>query len=260
MKKEKEALAGELSPLHPSSFSPQPSRIILWDIDGTLLRSHHPGEFTKYFAPTLERLFGTSGRLSELTVSGMTDLQIVQEALHEQGYSHEAIRERLNELSEMFMHEMERVVTYHAPFFYALPGAREALEAIERHPRYASSLLTGNIRPAAYLKLRIVGLDDFFQLPGAFGDDHYDRRELPAIAHRRLEEHFGYALRPEQLIVIGDTPNDISCARYFGAHAIAVATGRSYTADELRTFNPDAILPDLRYTDLLLRTLDELLK
>lgn len=238
--------------------SPSDLRIILWDIDGTLVRSHRPGEFTKYVAPTLERVFGTSGRLHELTPSGMTDLQIAQEALREHGHTHTSVRERLDELRETFMHEMERVTTAHAPFFYALPGAREALETIERHPRYLSSLLTGNLRPAAFLKLRLVGLEDFFHLPGAFGDDSHDRRELPAIAHRLLEAHLGRTLRPEQLIVIGDTPNDIACARHFGAHTIAVGTGRSHTTDELRAHKPDAILPDLSDTNLLLETLDAL--
>jgi phosphoglycolate phosphatase-like HAD superfamily hydrolase len=233
-------------------------RIILWDIDGTLMRSHRPGEFTKYVAPTLERVFGSSGRLHELTPSGMTDLQIAQEALRDHGHTHISVRERLDELRETFMYEMERVTTAHAPFFYALPGARAALEAIERHPRYLSSLLTGNLHPAAFLKLRLVGLDNFFHLPGAFGDDSHDRRELPAIAHRRLELHLGHAVRPEQLIVIGDTPNDIACARHFRAHAIAVATGRSYTTEELRAHKPDAILPDLSDTNLLLQTLNAL--
>jgi len=230
-------------------------RIILWDIDGTLVRSHRPGEFTKYMIPTLEHVFGTAGRLGEFTVSGMTDMQIALEALSEHGHTHETIRLRLEDWREIFMREMERVTTEHAPFFYALHGAHVALAAVRDDSRYLSSLLTGNIHSAAHLKLRLVGLEKFFTLPGAFGEDSHDRRDLPAIAHHRLEASLGFTLDPAQLIIIGDTPNDIACARHHGCRAVAVATGRSHTADQLRAHNPDALLPDLRDTNLLLRTL-----
>jgi phosphoglycolate phosphatase-like HAD superfamily hydrolase len=246
--------------VHGSAFRVHHSdiRIILWDIDGTLVRSHRPGEFTRYMIPTLERVFGTAGRLGEFTVSGMTDMQIALESLSHQGHTHETIRLRLDDWQEIFMHEMERVTAEHAPFFYRLPGSIEALEAVGRNPRYLSSLLTGNIHPAAMLKLRLVGLEEFFTLPGAFGEDSHDRRDLPAIAHNRLEAALGFALDPAQLIIIGDTPNDIFCARHHGCRSIAVATGRSHTADQLRAHNPDALLTDLRDTNLLLSTLAEL--
>ena len=109
--------------------------------------------------------------------------------------------------------------------------------------------------PAAHLKLRLVGLGDFFRLPGAFGEDSHDRRDLPAVARERISRHLGHDLGPDQLIVIGDTPNDIACARHFGARAVAVATGRGYTVSDLAAHAPDAVLPDLTDTDLFLRTL-----
>jgi phosphoglycolate phosphatase-like HAD superfamily hydrolase len=135
---------------------------------------------------------------------------------------------------------------------------REALEALERSPRYLNSLLTGNVLPAARLKLRLVGLADFFRLPGAFGEDSHDRRDLPALARERINEHLQVNLSPGQFVVVGDTPNDIACARHFGARAVAVATGRGYTAAELGAHSPDAVLPDLADTELFLRTLSEL--
>ena len=229
-------------------------RVILWDIDGTLVRSRRNGFFRDYTAPVLLRAFGTAGRLEELAVSGMTDLQIVSEALRDEGFTAEQVRGRADELLPLYLEELERV-TRAEEVFYALPGAREALEALERSPRYLNSLLTGNVQPAARLKLRLVGLADFFRLPGAFGEDSHDRRDLPALARERLSRHLRVDLRPEQLVVIGDTPNDIACARHFGARAVAVATGRSYTAADLLPHEPDAILPDLTDTNLLLRAL-----
>jgi len=229
-------------------------RVVLWDIDGTLVRSRRNGFFKDYTAPVMLRVFGTAGRLGETPASGMTDLQIVAEALRDEGYTAEQVRGRAAELAPLYLEELERL-TRGEEVFYALPGAREALEALERAPRYLNSLLTGNVTPAALLKLRLVGLADFFRLPGAFGEDSHDRRDLPALARERINRHLGLDLAPEQFVVVGDTPNDVACARHFGARAVAVATGRSYTADELRRHDPDAVLQDLTDTGLLLDAL-----
>ncbi|HEX7315906.1 MAG TPA: HAD hydrolase-like protein [Pyrinomonadaceae bacterium] len=229
-------------------------RVILWDIDGTLLHSRRHGAFRDYMTPAMLRVFGTAGRLDELVVSGMTDLQIFTEALHGEGFTAERVRERLPELIPFFLEGMERMAG-EGELFRALPGTREALEATEREPRYLNSLLTGNVEPAARLKLRLVGLEEFFRLPGAFGDLSHDRRDLPAVARERISRHLNQDLNPDQLIVIGDTPNDIACARHFGARAVAVATGRGHTTDELLRYDPDAVLQDLTDTELLLRTL-----
>jgi phosphoglycolate phosphatase-like HAD superfamily hydrolase len=233
---------------------PNDLRVILWDIDGTLLHSRRHGAFRDYMAPAMMRVFGTAGRLDELVVSGMTDLQIFTEALQGEGYTAEQVRARLPELTPLFLEGMERMAA-EGELFQALPGAREALEALEREPRYLNSLLTGNVEPAARLKLRLVGLEDFFRLPGAFGELSHDRRDLPAVARERVSRHLGLDLNPDQLVVIGDTPNDIACARHFGARAVAVATGRSHTPADLLQYSPDAVLPNLNDTALLLRTL-----
>ena len=238
-------------------MSSEDLRVILWDIDGTLVRSRRNGFFKDYTGPVLMRAFGTAGRLGELSVSGMTDLQIIAEALRDEGFTPEQVRERAAELVPLYLEELERL-TRAEEIFYALPGTREALEALELSPRYLNSLLTGNVRPAAYLKLRLVGLSDFFGLPGAFGEDSHDRRDLPALARERINAHLGAELGPGQFVVVGDTPNDIACARHFGVRAVAVATGRGYTAADLAAHDPDAVLPDLADTELLLRTLAKL--
>jgi phosphoglycolate phosphatase-like HAD superfamily hydrolase len=221
------------------------------------VRTRRAGVFKDYTTPALVRLFGTAGRLHELSVSGMTDLQIVAEALRDEGFDEAAIRERATELAAVYLEELERL-TRGEDVYLALPGVRAALEAVENHPRYLNSLLTGNVEPAARLKLRAVGLEQFFRLPGAFGEDSHDRRDLPALARERLSRHLGVDLKPEQLVVIGDTPNDIACARHSNARVVAVATGRTYRAADLAPHEPDALLEDLTDTELLMRTLAEL--
>ena len=235
-------------------------RVLLWDIDGTLIRSRRPRAFHDYMAPALESVFGTAGRLAEMQVSGMTDTQIVIEALREEGFTREQIRERAGRLQERYMAELERAAAAAEgePLFELLPGVREVLAAVAAHPRYRSALLTGNIEAAARLKMRLVGLSDFFTLPGAFGDSSHDRRHLPALAARRINRHLGAQLAPAQFVVIGDTPNDIACARHFGARAVGVGTGRVNSVETLRPHAPDALLPDLSDTALVMSTLDGL--
>src|SRR5207249_2990417 len=168
------------------------------------------------------------------------------------------INSRRDELLRYYMDEMKRATGNGLQILEAMPGAREVLQAVNEHPRYASALLTGNIEPAAQLKVEITGLAEFFPLPGAFGNESFDRRDLPAIAAQRINEHLGATLPPEQFIVIGDTPNDIACARHFGARVVAVATGRVHSADVLREHKPDVLLPNLLDPNAVLQTLDRL--
>jgi len=233
-------------------------RILLWDIDGTLIRSAKIGGYKEYTIPVLEEIFGTSGRLAEMEVSGMTDLQIVFEALRDASISQDDILARTEVLVSRLTEEARKVTGNGVKFFELLPGVRETFEALAAHPRYESALVTGNIKPMAQLKMELVGLDHFFTLPGAFGDESHNRRDLPAKAAERIRNHLQMDLAPERFIVIGDTPNDIDCARHFGARAVAVGTGRSFSETQIRACKPDALLPDLADVELVLRTLEKL--
>ena len=233
-------------------------RILLWDIDGTLIRSVRPGAYKDYTIPVLEEIFGTAGRLADMQVSGMTDLQIVFEALRDAGFSQDDIVARAEGLVSRLTEEARKVTGNGTRFFELLPGVRETLEALDAHPRYLSALVTGNIKPMAQLKMELVGLDQFFTVPGAFGDESHNRRDLPASAAERIRKHLQMDLAPEQFIVIGDTPNDIDCARHFGARAVAVGTGRTYSEDEIVACKPDALLQDLSDVKLVLQTLEGL--
>lgn len=222
------------------------------------MRSVRNGAYKDYTIPVLEELFGTAGRLSDMRVSGMTDLQIVFEALAESDVSQEQIVAQIDLLSRRITEEARRVTGNGVEFFQLLPGVRETLQAIHEHPRYRSALLTGNIKPMAQLKMELMGLEQFFTLPGAFGEESHIRRDLPALAAHRIRAHLRTDFPPEHFIVIGDTPNDIDCAQHFGARAVAVGTGRLYSREEILACEPDAILPDLSDTDLVLTTLDKL--
>jgi len=233
-------------------------RILLWDIDGTLMRSVRNGAYKDYTIPVLEEVFGTSGRLAEMRVSGMTDLQIIFEALAESDVSQDQIVAQVELVSRRITEEARRVTGNGVEFFQLLPGVRETLQVLHEHPRYRSGLLTGNIKPMAQLKMELMGLEQYFTLPGAFGEESHIRRDLPALAADRIRNHLQIDLPPENFIVIGDTPNDIDCARHFGARAVAVGTGRFYSDEEILACEPDAVLPDLSDTDTVLSTLNKL--
>lgn len=233
-------------------------RILLWDIDGTLIRSVKAGAYKDYTIPVLEEIFGTAGRLAEMQVSGMTDLQIVHEALSHEGFTQDDIFAHVELLVARLTEEARKITSNGTKFFELLPGVHETLEALAEHPRYQSALVTGNIESMAKLKMHLVGLDQYFTLPGAFGDESHNRRDLPARAAERIRRHLGLELAPERFIVIGDTPNDIDCARHFGARAVAVGTGRTYLRDEIIACKPDALLEDLSDVRLVLETLENL--
>jgi phosphoglycolate phosphatase-like HAD superfamily hydrolase len=105
-------------------------------------------------------------------------------------------------------------------------------------------IVTGNVASTAPVKLRAAGYDpDWFPV-GAFGSEALDRNELPTLALERAIRHFEIDVAPEQVVVVGDTPMDIACARALGAVAVAVCTGFSKRAD-LEGAQPDYLLDDL---------------
>lgn len=233
-------------------------RILLWDIDGTLMTSTRPGAYKRYFAPSLEKVFGTSGTLEEMVVSGMTDVQIAVESLQNAGFSVEQIREKIPLMLEVFPVEMRRVLDGEKSHVL-LGGVKEVLDATKANPRYINGLLTGNLTPAAKIKLEKVGLQDEFDFEiSAFGEISHNRNDLPFEAIKKAQKKFNYVFEPSQFIIIGDTPNDIICARNCGAKVVSVATGRGQTMEGLGKLNPDFLFEDFSDTNAVLKALASL--
>lgn len=137
-----------------------------------------------------------------------------------------------------------------------LPGVLEIVNHFHRSPSCHLGLLTGNIREAAFLKLRVFGYpEEKFPL-GAFGDDHADRNRLGPIAIERAENHWDRAFHPQQVLIIGDTVKDIRCGRACGARVMSVATGAS-SYETLREAQPDFLYRDFSDFEGVIRDLDE---
>jgi len=221
-------------------------RIILFDVDGTLIKAARRGEYRGLINQKLIELFGTCGRISEVDFAGKTDLAIYREALECEGIGMDAIHRLIPDI-EVAMAEVLDYMAADGEVFHLCSGVQELLEALSGDSRFVRSLLTGNMERLAEAKLRLVGIWDYFKGRGAFGSDAEERDHLPAVAAARFREQLGRELAPDRFVIVGDTPRDISCARHFGARVLAVASGR-HTVAELAILSPDAVLADLSNT------------
>jgi phosphoglycolate phosphatase len=226
-------------------------RLVLWDIDGTLVQAGEVGRdiFTEAFQAVVGRAPDkVAARM--LAMAGRTDPEIALEflAAHEiaEGASH------LPAFSEALVAALAAKAAVIRERGRALPGAREALVALGRTEGVVQSLLTGNLEPNALLKLasfELAGHLDFEV--GGFGSDHHHRPSLVEVARAKAERKYGTGFPGTATVLVGDTPLDVAAGRAGGARVVAVATG-PFRAGELRQTEADAVLEDLTDTDAAL--------
>ncbi|MCU4186095.1 haloacid dehalogenase-like hydrolase [Acidiferrimicrobium sp. IK] len=225
-------------------------RLLLWDIDGTLVRAGELGALV--FDQALEDVFGRRPE-TRVRMSGKTDPQIVREYL---ALMH--IAEEEHHVPAVVGH-LERRMAAAAEELRAngtiCPGVDRLLAAVAADRRILSSVLTGNIAPNAVVKLAAFGLDRWLDLEvGAYGSDHADRRMLVPVAMTRAATSYSARFTPDDVWVIGDSERDLACAQAGGAHCLLVGTGRT-PAEELAVLGADAAVDDLSDTDGILKLL-----
>ena len=219
------------------------ARLVLWDIDGTLVDSAGLGRDA--FLEAFEKVTGTQpARL--VPFAGRTDPEIALDLLASAGIEH--AEQLLGEFERALAEAMAERAELVRERGRALPGVRETLERLGDEPGVRQSLLTGNIEPNAEVKLAAFGLHELIDMElGAYGSDHRRRGELVAVARRKALALRGWTFQAEELVLVGDTPLDVAAALEGGARAVGVATG-PYEQDDLLHAGADAVLPDL--TDL----------
>jgi phosphoglycolate phosphatase len=206
-------------------------RLLLFDIDGTLIRARGVGK--RAYLRTCSQVCGlpeANFYHADLNLAGKTDPLIIEEMLAVAGVK--ATAEIVEEIIACYPEALQKELSDHPDIVQALPGMRELLERLEG--KATLGLVTGNVRAGAELKLAPVQMNSFFSV-GAYGCDDRDRNRLPAIAVSRSKNP---KIKPKNVIIIGDTPRDIACARYFGARVMAVATG-SHQPPALSEHAPD---------------------
>jgi phosphoglycolate phosphatase len=222
-------------------------RLLLFDIDGTLIRARGVGK--RAYLRTCSQVCGlpeANFYHAALNLAGKTDPLIIEEMLAVAEV--EATSEIIEEILARYPQALQKELADNPTIVQALPGMRELLELLApavRQGKAALGLVTGNVRAGAELKLAPVQMNSFFSV-GAYGCDARDRNHLPAIAVRRAKNP---KITPEDVIIIGDTPRDIACARYFGARVMAVATG-SYPASDLAEYAPNWLVEEVLPKDM----------
>jgi phosphoglycolate phosphatase len=236
-------------------------KLVLFDIDGTLVLTGGAG--IRAMNRACEDLVGHPLALAGIPVAGRTDRIILTDVLARAGHSlDDGLLERLRDgyISHL-REEIERPgrtqsfesLGARGGVKAVMPGIRELLDVLERREDVFLGLLTGNFEAGARIKLEHFDLWRYFRC-GAFGDDAADRNELVPFALDRARRCGLPDLAPEHILVVGDTPHDVACARAAGATPVGVATG-GFTVEQLRDSGAEIVFQDLSRTNEFVKLL-----
>jgi phosphoglycolate phosphatase len=214
-------------------------RLILFDLDGTLVNTGGAG--LRAFDRSMEEEFGPGMTLDTITPAGMTDTAIFREIFsHNRGRS--PVKTEEERLFVRYLKYLEEEIAV-SEGFRVLPGVREILEELADDNRFLVGLGTGNLETGARIKLERPALNGYFSF-GGFGSDSSDRPELLRQGVKKGLEAAGRTGESGVVIVIGDTPRDVSAGKAIGARTLAVASG-PYSRTELQKSEPDLAVDDL---------------
>ena len=227
--------------------------MVLWDVDGTLVRAG--GVASEVFAMAVEHAVGRHPGEHGVHMGGKTDPQIALEILAGMGLEAGQDEHHLPVVVERLEAELAGAVELIRRKGRVLPGVEEVLGALHHDADVVQTVLTGNTATNAATKLAVFELDRWLDLEiGAYGSDDPDRNALVPVAIRRASELRGVELAPADVWVVGDTPNDLRCARAGGARCALVGTG-NVAVGELAALGADAVLHDLSDVDGVLELL-----
>jgi phosphoglycolate phosphatase len=215
-------------------------KLVLFDIDGTLVDCG--GQARTAFADALTHVMGATGGLAGYDFSGKLDPRIVVDLLMTMGFSREEAVRRMPDVRAAYLERLER--TLQVDKMKLLPGVAELVDALHERDDVALGLLTGNWEQGGRIKIGRFDLNRYFPF-GSFGDDAYDRNDLPPIALKRAGDLHATEFTPEHTIIIGDSLMDIECARAHGIRCMAVATGKT-DASVLAAEKPEWLLESLQ--------------
>lgn len=230
-------------------------RLVLFDIDGTLLWTDGAGRRAIHRALLAEA--GTAGPIDTYRFDGKTDPQIVRELLTLAGLADADAPDRIAAVCRRYVEALQEELDGAPDGTRLLPGVAALLTALEPHEsagRAVVGLLTGNVKPGADLKLRAAGVEPGRFAVGAYGSDSGRRAELPPIAAERATELTGTPFAGADVVIVGDTPEDVACGRPIGARSVAVATGY-YDTTALRAAGATHVFESLADTAAVLAAL-----
>lgn len=227
-------------------------RLVLFDIDGTLLTSMRAG--WQALRAAFAEEYSALEFFETVRFDGKTDLQIISELHTAAGFPERATSDRSMKILDRYLTHLEVAVTDRVDRVRPCAGVGELLDALDNQPDVVVGLLTGNVMPGARVKLGAAGIAFDRFLLGAYGSDSAHRPDLPPIAAARANPLFGRTPHGEEVVIIGDTPADVACGAGINARAIAVATG-SYSVADLEKTGAYATFPTLADTGAVLKAI-----
>jgi phosphoglycolate phosphatase-like HAD superfamily hydrolase len=230
-------------------------RLVLFDIDGTLL--HTDGAGRRAVRGALLDELGTAGPIDGHRFDGKTDPQIVRELLTLAGFAEAEIARRMDGVFRRYLALLETELARPDQPTRILAGARDLLAALEPHEAAARALvglLTGNLERGAHMKLKAAGLAPARFAVGAYGSDSGRRNDLAGVAVRRAAERTGRPFSGRDVVILGDTPEDVACGLGVGGRAVGVASGFHDVA-ALRAAGATHVFSDLSDTTAVLRAI-----
>ncbi len=215
-------------------------KIPLFDIDSTLLQGGNIAH-RKAFEYACKKIYRIPASESEIRSSGMIDTEILIKILGFHGLGEEKVKQKIDkamEAMEDYYHKNKNVGKS-----IVLEGVTELLDEL-REKSVRMGVLTGNVESIGWDKLERAGIKKYFSF-GAFGSLAFKRSDLVEVARKRAEKVLARPVLVSDLIIVGDSPLDIACAREAGIKVIAVGTGK-FPHEKLLMHRPDLLLKSLK--------------
>jgi phosphoglycolate phosphatase-like HAD superfamily hydrolase len=220
--------------------------LVLFDIDGTLIYCDRVGR--KSLDRAIKQIFQTKGIPSNYSLSGKTDKQIIYDILKTEKFHEEEINSKIDQVFIEYCKILKSNIKSAELNRKIMPGIIPLLNSLlEMKDIIGLGLVTGNLKESALLKLELFDLHKYFmidgELFGGFGSDHIDRSKIVEIAVERANRFFGYDFKEKEIVIIGDSNNDILCGKHLNVKSIAVSTGE-WSFEDLKKFEPDYLFHD----------------
>jgi len=222
---------------------PQKSKkLVLFDIDGTLVQPLRPVDAIQRFRYAIQKVFGedigpiTEERWKKKRYNGTVDRYILWDLASQVGVKRDAFIDRIGEIGDACVEYFDSIASK-GPLYGMIPDGKRLVDAVIAATHLSEGVLTGNLGQGASYKLHAAGYQDFSF--GVYGHEADNREDLARLVLPKAEVYFGQQFMPSDIVIIGDTINDVECARAIGAQVVIVATGWNVEKSEFTASPPD---------------------
>ncbi|MGX9891215.1 HAD family hydrolase [Streptomyces sp. NPDC002276] len=217
--------------------------LVLWDIDRTLL---YAGETDRQvYREVFRDVVGREAQQLPARGTGVTMPLAVRELLSANGVP----GTQTDDLARLMVDRLPGQLYRHREAVrrdgHLMPGAVEALSAVRESPLLVPTIVTGNLRASAEIKLSAFSLTKYVDTTvGGYASDDSHRPALVRIAQNRATTAYGHTFTCENTVIVGDSLQDVRTGQEGGAQVVGVASGTT-SAERLASAGADHVIPDL---------------